>query len=55
MIPKGTSQTSDPDSTYEVPKGTMKTRFEPGLPRMLAWKNNKFHIQDSNPGPLHQS
>ncbi len=36
MIPKGTSQTSVPNSTYEVPKGTMKTRFEPSLPRMLA-------------------
>jgi hypothetical protein len=28
MIPKGTSHTSPPNSTYEVPKGTMKTRFE---------------------------
>jgi len=36
MIPKGTSHTSVPNSTYKVPKGTMKTRFEPSLPRMLA-------------------
>ncbi len=54
MIPKGTSHTSVPNSTYEVPKGTMKTRFEPSLPRMSAWKNNKLHTQDSNPGPLYQ-
>ncbi len=30
----------------------MKTRFEPSLPRMSAWKNIK--IQDSKPGPLQQ-
>jgi hypothetical protein len=53
MIPKGTSHTSVPNSTYEVqkqkynstdlglwknviPKGTMKTIFEPSLPRMSA-------------------
>jgi hypothetical protein len=36
MIPKGTSHNSLLNSTYEFPKGTMKTRFEPGLPRMSA-------------------
>ena len=43
MIPKGTSHTSVPNSIYEIPKGTMKTRFEPSLPRMSAWKNTKIH------------
>ncbi len=28
MIPKGTSHTSVPNSTYEVPKGTMNSRFD---------------------------
>ncbi len=51
MIPKGTSHTSVPNSTYEVPKGTMKTRFEPSLPRMSARKNSKLHTQNSNPEP----
>jgi hypothetical protein len=41
MIPKGTSHTSLPNSTFEVLKGTMKTRFEPSLPRKSAWKNDK--------------
>jgi hypothetical protein len=54
MIPKGTSHTSVPNSTFEVPKGTIKTRFEPSLPRMSALKNNKLLTKDSNPGPLHQ-
>jgi hypothetical protein len=31
MIPKETSHTSVPNSTFEVPKGTMKIRFEPSL------------------------
>ncbi len=52
MIPKGTSHTSVPNFTYEVPKGTMKTRVEPSLPRMSAWKNIKLFIQDLNPEPL---
>jgi hypothetical protein len=42
MIPKGTSHTSVPNSTYEAPKGTMKTRFEPCLPRMSACKIINF-------------
>jgi hypothetical protein len=54
MNPKGTSHTSVLNSTYEVPKGTMKTKFEPSLPRISAWKNNILLTQDSNPGPLHQ-
>jgi hypothetical protein len=33
MIPKETGHTSVPNSTYEVPKGTMKTRFE------VIWTN----------------
>ncbi len=36
MIPKGTSHTSLPNYTNEVPKRTMKPRFEPSLPRMSA-------------------
>jgi hypothetical protein len=42
MIPKETSHTSVPNSTYEVPKGTVKTRFEPSLPRM-----KKYYISHS--------
>jgi hypothetical protein len=52
MIPKETSHTSVLNSTYEVPKGNMKTRLEPSLPRMSAWKNIKSLTQDFNPGPL---
>jgi hypothetical protein len=33
---------------YVIPKGIMKTRFEPRLPRMLSWKSNKN--QTSQPG-----
>ncbi len=46
MIPKGTSHTLVPNSTYEVPKGTIKTRFEPSLPRMPARKNINLLTQD---------
>jgi hypothetical protein len=42
MIPEGTSHNSVPNSTYEVSKGTMKTRFEPSLPRMSARKIINF-------------
>ncbi len=37
---------------YKIPKGIMKTRFEPWLPRMSSWK--KLHTMDSNSGPLHK-
>jgi hypothetical protein len=50
MIPRGTSHTSVPNSTYEVPKGTTKIRFEPSLPRMSEWKNIKLH-----PGFQHET
>ncbi len=36
---------------YKIPKGIMKTRFEPRLPRMTSWKNNKLHTLDLNLGP----
>jgi hypothetical protein len=39
MIPKGTSHTSLPNSTYEVPKGTMKARFEPVF---QGWQQEKI-------------
>jgi len=39
---------------YKIPNGIMKTRFEPRLPKMSSWKNNKLHTLDSNSGPLHQ-
>jgi hypothetical protein len=42
MIPKGTSHTSLSNSTYEIPKGTMKTRFEPSLLRLSACEIIKF-------------
>ncbi len=44
-----TNHTSVPNSTYEVPTGTMRTRFEPSLPRMSAWKNIKLHTRTRNP------
>ncbi len=54
MIPKGISHTSVLNSTYEVPIETMKTRVEPSLSRMSAWKNITLYTQDSNLGPLQQ-
>ncbi len=36
---------------YKIPKGIMKTRFKPRLPRMSSWK--KLHTLDLNFGPLH--
>jgi hypothetical protein len=41
MIPKGTSHNSLPNSIYEVPKGTMKTRFEPWSPKDVSMKKYK--------------
>ncbi len=39
---------------YVIPKGIMKTRFEPRPPGMSLEKNNKFHTLGLNSGPLHQ-
>ncbi len=38
---------------YIIPKGIMKTSFEPRLPRMSSWKSIKNHTLDLNSGPLH--
>ncbi len=38
---------------YIIPRGIMKTRFEPRHPRMSSWKSNKHHTLDLNSGPLH--
>jgi hypothetical protein len=42
MIPKGTSHTSVQNSTYEIPKGTMKTKFELSLQGCQHEKISKF-------------
>ncbi len=36
--------------TNIIPKGTMKTPFEPGLPTLPSRKNIKLHLMDSNSG-----
>ncbi len=38
--------------SYIIPKGIMKTRFEPRVPRMSSWKSNKHNTLDLNSGPL---
>ena len=45
MIPKGTSHTSLPNSTYEVLKGTMKARFD-----LVSQACQHEKILNSNPG-----
>jgi hypothetical protein len=50
MIPKGISHTSVTNSTYEVPKGTMETRFEPSLPRNFSMKKYYNFLPGFEPG-----
>ncbi len=45
------SHSWDSVRNYKIPKGIMKSRFEPRLPRMSSWK--KLHTLDLNSGPLH--
>ncbi len=39
---------------YIIPKGIMKTRFEPRLPRLSSWKSIIHHTLYLNSGPLHK-
>ncbi len=39
---------------YVIPKGIMKTRLEPRLPRKSSWKSINYYTLDLNSGHLHR-